>query len=729
MSAKSTELKIDGMTCAACSGRIERVLSKTEGVNEITVNLTTETASVSFNSDTISIDNIIEKIKKLGFGAEIYDESKENSHEREFKSLKVSLIFSCILTAPLIFGMIMSWVGVHIHILHNPILQIILATPVQFIIGYRFYRPAFYAITSKSPNMDVLISLGTLSAYFFSLYNVLTGKVAAGSMEGLYFESAMTVITLILFGKYLELRARAKTSEAIQALIGLQPKTANVLKNGVITQVPLSLLSAGDIVVINPGEKIPIDGKIIKGTSTVDESMLTGESLPVDKNIGDNVFCATINKIGVIQVEAEKIGKETTLSNIITYVRQAQGKKAPIQKIADKVSAVFVPAIIVIAVITLIGWFIATRNFETSLINAVSVLVIACPCSLGLATPTAIMVGTGLCAGKGILVKSGEALETASKITAVVFDKTGTITNGTPNVTDIVLHADTDKDYFLRVIGGPEFGSEHPLGKAIYSYCTENVSDLIVLERSGAVVGMGIEGYDGENNKFCIGNRKLMSSNNINIPQDIETEAAKLEALGKTVMFAACGEKLLGAVALSDTVKDGAVTAVRRLKDIGISVYMLTGDNEATAAAISKIVGIDKVFANVLPHEKSEKVLSFKNDSSVVAMVGDGINDAPALVSADIGIAMGDGTDIAIEAADITLLRGDPNAVYDGIFLSRKTMNKIRQNLFWAFIYNGIGIPFAAFGLLNPAIAGAAMALSSVSVVTSSLLLKRVKIK
>ena len=326
-------------------------------------------------------------------------------------------------------------------------------------------------------------------------------------------------------------------------------------------------------------------------------------------------------------------------------------------------------------------------------------------------------------------MKSGEALETASKITAVVFDKTGTITNGTPNVTDIVLHADTDKDYFLRVIGGLEFGSEHPLGKAIYSYCTENVSDLIVLERSGAVVGMGIEGYDGENNKFCIGNRKLMSSNNINIPQDIETEAAKLEALGKTVMFAACGEKLLGAVALSDTVKDGAVTAVRRLKDIGISVYMLTGDNEATAAAISKIVGIDKVFANVLPHEKSEKVLSFKNDSSVVAMVGDGINDAPALVSADIGIAMGDGTDIAIEAADITLLRGDPNAVYDGIFLSRKTMSKIRQNLFWAFIYNGIGIPFAAFGLLNPAIAGAAMALSSVSVVTSSLLLKRVKIK
>lgn len=724
-----SELKIDGMTCAACSGRIERVLAKTDGIEEINVNLTTETATVSFDQKLITNDEIIDKIKKMGFGAEVYDESKENSNQREYRNLKIYLIFSIILTAPLILVMIASWFGIHIMFLHDPIFQLILATPVQFIIGYRFYKPAFYAIKSKSPNMDVLVSIGTLSAYFFSLYNVIAGNIVHGQMDGLYFESSMTIITLILLGKYLELRARVKTSEAIQSLIKLQPQNANLLRDGVITTVPLSMLNAGDVVVINPGEKIPIDGVIKSGRSTVDESMLTGESLPVDKKVGDNVFCATINKMGVIQVEAEKIGKETTLSNIITYVRNAQGKKAPIQKIADKVSAVFVPAILIIALITLIVWYFITKNFETSLINAVSVLVIACPCSLGLATPTAIMVGTGLCANHGILVKSGEILEISSKIKTVVFDKTGTITKGTPDVTDLILANPGDDEMFLKIIGGLEFGSEHPLGKAIYAHCIKNVSSLLELNETEAKVGMGIEGKDKDGNVYRIGNRKLMSSSNIEISNIDLKKASELEMQGKTVMFVSENTKFIGAVALSDTIKETSVQAVNRLSRMDIDVCMLTGDNDATAAAIAKSVGIKKVFANVLPHEKSEKILSFKSKDNVVAMVGDGINDAPALVSADIGIAMGDGTDVAIEAADITLLRGDPNAVCDGIYLSKMTMRKIRQNLFWAFIYNGIGIPFAAFGFLNPAIAGAAMALSSVSVVTNSLLLKRIKIK
>lgn len=724
-----SELKIDGMTCAACSGRIERVLAKTDGIEEINVNLTTETATVSFDQNVITNDEIIDKIKKMGFGAEVYDESKENSNQREFRNLKIYLIFSIILTAPLILGMIASWLGIHIMFLHDPIFQLVLATPVQFIIGYRFYKPAFYAIKSKSPNMDVLVSIGTLSAYFFSLYNVIAGNIVHGQMDGLYFESSMTIITLILLGKYLELRARVKTSEAIQSLIKLQPQNANLLRDGVITTVPLSMLNAGDVVVINPGEKIPIDGVIKSGRSTVDESMLTGESLPVDKKIGDNVFCATINKMGVIQVEAEKIGKETTLSNIITYVRNAQGKKAPIQKVADKVSAVFVPAIMIIALITLIVWYFLTKNFETSLINAVSVLVIACPCSLGLATPTAIMVGTGLCANHGILVKSGEILEISSKIKTVVFDKTGTITKGTPDVTDLILVNQEDKETFLKIIGGLEFGSEHPLGKAIYTHCVKNINGLLELEETEAKVGMGIEGRDNGGNLYRIGNRKLMNSCNIEINNADLKKASELEMQGKTVMFVSVNTNFVGAVALSDTVKETSVQAVNRLSRMDIDVCMLTGDNDATAEAIAKSVGIKKVFANVLPHEKSEKILSFKSKDNVVAMVGDGINDAPALVSADIGIAMGDGTDVAIEAADITLLRGDPNAVCDGIYLSKMTMRKIRQNLFWAFIYNGIGIPFAAFGFLNPAIAGAAMALSSVSVVTNSLLLKRIKIK
>lgn len=724
---KTIQLKVIGMTCAACSGRIERVIAKTDGIEEINVNLTTEVANVNFFPDIIAVEDIIAKIQKLGFDAEIYDESKIDSKSNEVKWLKISLIFSAILTAPLIFGMIMSWFGVHISFLHDPIFQLILSTPVQFIIGYRFYKPAFYALKSKSPNMDVLVSIGTLAAYFFSLYNLCTGKVVHGSMEGLYFESSMTIITLVLFGKYLELRAKEKTSEAIQSLIKLQPQTANVLKDGAIKNVPLAQVNIGDIVVIGPGEKIPIDGVIQTGSTLTDESMLTGESLPVEKNIGDNVFCATINSQGIIHVETKSVGKETTLSQIISYVRNAQGKKAPIQKIADKVSLYFVPAIISIAFITFLGWFIGSKDFEISLINAVSVLVIACPCSLGLATPTAIMVGTGMCANHGILIKNGETLETASKIKTIIFDKTGTITKGKPAVTDIIVNDNITEDAFLKILAALELGSEHPLGKAIYKYCSNMNIDQISLENVNALTGLGMEG-SLKNDKYYIGNLRLMNQKNVNTDID-KNYLKKLEVSGKTVMFVAKNTEYLGVVAMSDTVKPTSKTAIDKIKSLNIVPYMLTGDNANTANTIAEKVGIDNVFANVMPSEKSEKVELLKTDENIVAMVGDGINDAPALVSANVGIAMGNGADIAIEAADVTLMRSDLNAVYDTIFLSKATMRKIRQNLFWAFIYNAIGIPFAALGFLNPTIAGAAMALSSVSVVTNSLLLKKVKIK
>lgn len=724
---KKIQLKVIGMTCAACSGRIERVISKLDGINEISVNLTTEVAEVDFDQNIITIDEIISKIQKLGFDAEVYDESKIDSKADEIKWLKISLLISAILTAPLIIGMILSWLNVHVLFLHDPILQLVLATPVQFIIGYRFYKPAFYALKSKSPNMDVLVSIGTLAAYFFSLYNLCTGKVVHGSMEGLYFESSMTIITLVLFGKYLEMRAKEKTSEAIQSLIKLQPQTANILIDGVIQNVPLSLVKTNDIVVVGPGEKIPIDGVIKSGSTITDESMLTGESMPVEKSVGDNVFCATINSQGIIHVETKSVGKETTLSQIISYVRNAQGKKAPIQKIADKVSVYFVPAIIGIAIITFIVWFIVSKEFEISLINAVSVLVIACPCSLGLATPTAIMVGTGMCANHGILIKNGETLETASKIKTIIFDKTGTITKGKPEVTDIIFNNNISENEFLETISALELGSEHPLGKAIYKYCSNKNISPISMDSVNALTGLGMEGTL-KSDTYYIGNLKLMNQKNVSV--DIKKDFIKeLEVSGKTVMFVAKNTEYLGLIAMSDTLKSTSKSAIEKIKSIGIIPYMLTGDNLNTANTIAEKVGIDNVFADVMPSEKSEKVELLKSDENIVAMVGDGINDAPALVSANVGIAMGNGADIAIEAADVTVMRNDIRAVYDTIFLSKATMRKIRQNLFWAFIYNAIGIPFAAFGILNPTIAGAAMALSSVSVVTNSLLLKRVKIK
>ncbi len=714
------ELKIGGMTCAACSGRIERVLSKTDGIESVTVNLTAGMASVHFDDSLLSLESIIEKIVKLGFEAEdFHEEDLIDTTQKESRSLKYNLLISSILTFPLIGGMVLSWFGIHLPLLHHPWLQLMLATPVQFWIGWRFYKHGFLALKSLSPNMDVLIALGTGAAYFFSLYNVLSGNTIPGTMEGLYFESSMSIITLILLGKYLETHARAKTSDAISKLIALQPQTATLWSDGTPKEIPLAEVEPGDILLVRPGEKIPVDGTITDGFTSIDESMLTGESMPRDKSVDDTIFCASINLSGAIRMKAERIGRDTTLSQIIKVVRSAQGVKAPIQKIADKVSAVFVPAILLLALITFLGWFWATKQLESALVNAISVLVIACPCSLGLATPTAIMVGTGLGANLGILIKGGEYLETAHKLTSVVFDKTGTITKGEPSLTDCIP-VTGKKESLLANIAAIETPSEHPLARAIVRGATGMT--LPVCEDFQSITGKGVSGKI-QNSLWIIGTRTLMQENNIDISA-IETTASELEAQGKTVMFAGCDGILLGILAVADTIKPSAVQAIKELGKLEINVSMLTGDNAKTAQAIAQEAGIQHVFAEVLPSNKAKQIAALQSEGHVVAMVGDGINDAPALATADIGFAMGGGTDIAIESADITLMREDLTLIPAAIRLSKMTMKKIRQNLFWAFLYNSVGIPFAALGFLSPILAGAAMAFSSVSVVTNSLLLR-----
>ncbi len=720
---QTQELKIGGMTCAACSGRIERVLQKADGVEQIYVNLTTSIATVIYQEDIISSEEIINRIIKLGFEAKPFSETAEGDNgKRELQLLRLNLLVSVLLTTPLFLGMLLSWLGLSVHLLHNPWLQLILATPVQFIIGWRFYKHGALAIRALSPNMDVLIALGTSAAYFYSLYHVLAGHTVHGSMEGLYFESSMTVITLILLGKYLEARAGEKTSDAIHKLIALQPQTARLFKDGLEQEIPLAEVEPGDILLVRPGEKIPVDGTLQSGTASVDESMLTGESLPCDKKAGDGVFCASVNLAGSFLMQAERIGKDTTLSQMIKLVRSAQGIKAPIQKTADKVSAIFVPTILVIASLTFLLWLLMAKNFEAALLNAVSVLVIACPCSLGLATPTAIMVGTGLGAEHGILIKGGEYLETAHKITTVVLDKTGTITQGKPKVTDLLPHACT-AETLLSGTAAIETYSEHPLARAICQFAKEQTLSLPQAEDFSSLTGMGVSGRI-KNQVWYIGTRSLMEQCGIDYGV-LEEQATELESTGKTVMFIGCEKNFLGLLAVADTIKPTSAEAIWQLQQLGCQVYMLTGDNTATAEFIARQAGISRVFAQVLPDNKSRIIAGLQAEGKVVAMAGDGINDAPALVTADIGFAMGGGTDIAMESASITLMRDDLLLIPSAIRLSKKTMQKIRQNLFWAFIYNAIGIPFAALGFLNPILAGAAMAFSSVSVVTNSLLLKR----
>lgn len=733
-SKNQVSLKIGGMSCAACSARIEKMLNKLDGVEKAGVNLATETAVVEFDNSKVKVSDIIKAVEDMGYSAERAEEvsrdREKEQRERETKRLKNELTISAILSSPLILAMILTLLKVDAPYLHNEYFQLIIATPVQFIIGFRFYKNAFYALRAKSANMDVLIAMGTSAAYFFSLYNVFYQEMMPGmAMKDLYFEAAAVIITLVLLGKYLEAVAKGKTSEAIKKLMGLQAKTARVIRNGQEADIPVDEVELGDIIVVRPGEKVPVDGKIVEGHSSLDESMLTGESLPVEKKAGDLVIGATINKFGTFKFQATKIGKDTALSQIIKMVEDAQGSKAPIQKIADQVSGVFVPTVIGIALLTfLIRYFGIDHgeNITPALVSAVSILVIACPCALGLATPTAIMVGTGKGAENGILIKGGEHLEMAYKINAVILDKTGTITEGKPAVTDIISIDGTDSKEILKLAAAGEKNSEHPLGVAIYEKGKADLESVLEPKKFEAIPGRGVAAViDGKN--VIIGTRKLMMEHNISV-NDVEEVVARLEEEGKTAMLMAVNNTLQAVIAVADTVKENSKDAIADLQHMGIKVYMITGDNKRTAQAIAKQVGIDNVLAEVLPEKKAEEVEKLKKAGMVVAMVGDGINDAPALATSDVGMAIGTGTDVAMEAADITLMRGDLRSIPMAIRLSRKTIRKIKQNLFWAFIYNIIGIPIAAFGFLNPIIAGGAMAFSSVSVVTNSLSLKRTKI-
>ncbi|MGB9975680.1 heavy metal translocating P-type ATPase [Thermovenabulum sp.] len=722
------ELGLKNMNCASCAARIEKALAKAPGVVKASVNFAAETAVVEYLDGATEIKNLINTVRDLGYDAyekrEKDKDRERQEREREISTLGKLVITSSILTAPLLLSMVFRVMGWHGGILDNPWFQVLLATPVQFIIGYRYYRGAFHTLKNGSANMDVLIAMGTSAAYFYSLYNIFVLPMEK-IHNHLYFEASAVIITLITLGKYLEAVAKGKTSEAIRKLMGLQPKTAKVIKNNQEIEIPVEQVEVGDVIVVRPGEKIPVDGVIIEGYSAVDESMITGESIPVEKKAGDQVIGATINKMGTFKFKATKVGKDTVLSQIVKLVEEAQGSKAPIQKLADSIAGVFVPAVIFIALVTFAVWNFVFHNFTAGLINAVSVLVIACPCALGLATPTSVMVGTGKGAEYGVLIKGGEHLERAHRIKALILDKTGTITKGKPEVTDVISVGNLKEDEILKFAAIAEKNSEHPLGEAIVTKAREKGMELSDPEDFEAIPGHGIY-VKIRGKEVYLGNRRLMTAKSISF-EGVKELMEKLENEGKTVMIMAVDDIVEGILAVADTVKENSKEVIDELKKMGIEVWMITGDNERTARAIARQVGIDKVMAEVLPEHKAEEVEKLKKQGKITAMVGDGINDAPALAAADVGIAIGTGTDVAIEAADITLMSGDLKGIVTAIKLSRATMRNIKQNLFWAFIYNTLGIPFAALGYLSPAIAGGAMAFSSVSVVTNALRLRKFK--
>ncbi len=723
---ENAELDVFGMTCAACSNRIEKVLNKQEGVKHATVNLTTETASIEYNPGLTDVKALIEKIKNVGYDAKPKAEAaeKQTHKEKELKHQKTKLIISAVLAAPLLVTMLVHLFNMTIpDIFMNPWFQFALATSVQFIIGWQFYVGAYKNLRNGGANMDVLVALGTSAAYFYSLYEAFKTIGNPEYMPHLYFETSAVLITLILFGKYLEARAKSQTTNALSSLLNLQAKEARVIRNGEETMIPVDQVVVGDRLVVKPGEKIPVDGIVVKGRTSVDESMITGESIPIEKEEDAGLIGSTINKNGSIVMEATKVGKDTALASIVKVVEEAQGSKAPIQRLADVISGYFVPIVVGIAILTFIVWiaFVQPGQFESALVAAIAVLVIACPCALGLATPTSIMVGTGRAAESGILFKGGEHLERTHQLNAIVLDKTGTITKGKPEVTDFTGDEET-----LQLLASAEKGSEHPLAGAIVAYATEKNMDFVEVDEFDAIPGHGIEAkISGK--QVLVGNRKLMNDYQIDMKGN-EEELVEFETNGKTAMLIAIDGKYRGIVAVADTIKETAPQAIRELKEQGLEVIMLTGDNERTAQAIAKQVGIDQVIAGVLPEEKADKVKEIQDKGKKVAMVGDGVNDAPALVTADIGIAIGTGTEVAIEAADLTILGGELLLIPKAIRISHATIRNIRQNLFWAFGYNTAGIPVAAIGLLAPWIAGAAMALSSVSVVSNSLRLKRVKL-
>lgn len=723
---EKVDLDVFGMTCAACSNRIEKVLNKQAGVTRATVNLTTESATIEYNPGIVDAGTLIEKIKNTGYDAKPKAETKEKQtyKEKELQQKKIKLMISAVLSAPLLLTMLVHLFGVNIpHIFMNPWFQFLLATPVQFMIGWQFYVGAYKNLKNGGANMDVLVALGTSAAYFYSLYEAVKTIGNPNYMPHLYFETSAVLITLILFGKYLESRAKSQTTNAISELLNLQAKEARVIRDGKEVMIPVEEVVVGDHLIVKPGEKIPVDGIVVRGRTSVDESMLTGESIPIEKDPRAKLIGATINKNGSIEMEATKVGKDTALASIVKVVEEAQGSKAPIQRLADVISGYFVPIVIGIAIVTFAIWiiFVKPGQFEPALVAAIAVLVIACPCALGLATPTSIMVGTGRAAESGILFKGGEHLERTHQLQAVVLDKTGTITKGKPEVTDFTGDKET-----LQLLASAEKGSEHPLAGAIVAYAEENGIDFLNVDEFHAIPGHGIEAkISGKH--VLVGNRKLMNNYQIDTRGN-EDKLVEFETNGKTAMLIAIDGNYRGTVAVQDTIKETAPQTIKELKDMGIEVVMLTGDNERTAEAIAKQVGIDHVIAQVLPEQKADKVKELQAQGKKVAMVGDGVNDAPALVTADIGIAIGTGTEVAIEAADVTILGGELLLIPKAIKISHATIRNIRQNLFWAFGYNTAGIPIAAIGLLAPWIAGAAMALSSVSVVTNSLRLKRVKL-
>ena len=723
---EKVKLNIIGMTCAACSTRIEKSLNKVDGVTNASVNLATEKANVEYVPGNTNVEKLIAAVKKAGYDAKVIGEAdgdyERSAREKAYKTQVTKFTTGAILAIPFLIQMISDFTmeygnGGFFHM--APWIQFLLATPVQFFVGGHYYRDAYNSVRGGSANMAVLVVLGTSAAYFYSLVVTILG-----TGQFLYFEAAVIVMTLIVLGKLLETRAKGQTSEAIKKLMGLQAKTARIIRNGEEIDIPLEDVVSDDVVFVRAGEKIPVDGILIEGSSSVDESMLTGESMPVGKKVGDTVIGATVNKHGSFKFKATKVGKDTALSQIIKLVEEAQGSKAPIQHLADRISGVFVPIVILIALATFAITYFVT-GFTPALISTIAVLVIACPCALGLATPTAVMVGTGKGAENGLLIKGAEHLQNSQRVTTIVLDKTGTITKGEPDVTDIVAYGNYSEDELLQIAASAEKGSEHPLGEAIVNGAKEKGLQLQDGKNFNAIPGHGIQ-IEINNQFVLIGNKKLMKKNDVNIDQALET-MEKLEGEGKTAMLMAVEGSLAAIIAVADTVKETSAEAIKLMKQLGIEVIMITGDNRLTAEAIAKQVGVDRVLAEVLPEEKSAEVEKLKQEGKVVAMVGDGINDAPALAAADVGIAIGTGTDVAIEAADITLMRGDLMGIVDTIRLSKSTMRKIRQNLFWAFAYNIILIPVAAIGLLNPILAGGAMAFSSVSVVGNTLFLRKWK--
>ncbi|MBL0385564.1 copper-translocating P-type ATPase [Tumebacillus sp. ITR2] len=732
----SVELELTGMTCAACANRIEKGLNKMPGVTKATVNFALETAHVEYASGAVTVEDMTQRVKKLGYEATPKQESRASEGERrqvEITKQKRKFLISALLSLPLLWTMVghfsfTSWIWTP-EFFMNPWVQFLLATPVQFVIGAQFYVGSYKALRNKSANMDVLVALGTSAAYFYSLYQTIASFTNPhhNGVE-LYYETSAILITLILLGKLFEMMAKGRTSEAIKKLMGLQAKTATVIREGQEQSVPLEAVIVGDLVLIKPGEKIPVDGEVLEGTSAVDESMLTGESLPVHKEPGESVIGATVNKNGVLKVRAQKVGKETALAQIIKVVEEAQGSKAPIQRVADKISGIFVPIVVGIAVVTFFIWYFGVDpgNFPSALEKLIAVLVIACPCALGLATPTSIMAGSGRAAEFGILFKGGEHLEATHKLDTVLVDKTGTVTKGKPELTDVLVSGTLDETVLLRLVASAEKNSEHPLAEAIVAGALVKGIDLAPVEGFEAIPGYGIRSVVG-GKEVLVGTRKLMIQHQVAAEEGFSVMET-FEIQGKTAMLVAVEGTYAGLVAVADTVKETSKEAVDRLKQLGIQVVMITGDNQRTANTIAREVGIEHVRAEVLPEQKAAEVKKFQEQGRVVAMVGDGINDAPALATADIGMAMGTGTDIAMEAADVTLMRGDLRSISDAIFMSRKTMANIKQNLFWALIYNAIGIPIAASGFLAPWVAGAAMAFSSVSVVLNALRLQRVKL-